>query len=133
MFPIPSAMLVKIGIVVAIFLGGYFMGWNGEHKKFVQFKLEVAALGKAQEVLNKAKVREHEIISSSITSEYEARLAAVNHYYDGVLNARPSGLPSIPKPATGANASATDTVSARQCTETTLQLIELQRWITNVK
>lgn len=133
MFPLPSALLIKIGAGLALCAGMYFMGWSHEHKRFVKYQAEIAALGKAQEVLNKAKVREHEIIATSIASEYEARLAAVNHYYDGMLNNRSSGLPAIPKPASGANASATDTVSARQCTETTLQLIELQRWITNVK
>ena len=55
MFPIPSALLIKAGIVLAVCALMYFLGWNQEHKRFVAFKAEVAAVGKAQEVLNEAK------------------------------------------------------------------------------
>ena len=134
MFPIPSALLVKIGIVVAIFLTGYFLGWNGEHKKFVQFKADIAALGKAQEVLNEAKVKEHENTSIAIKDEYEARLAAVRNYYANRMQPNPSGgnMPPVSGATPRIDESAGNTVFVGQCAEVTQQLVSLQKWIQSV-
>ena len=135
MFPIPSALLIKAGIVLAVCALMYFLGWNQEHKRFVAFKAEVAAVGKAQEVINAAKVKEHEVISDSITNQYEARLSAVHSYYaDRVqLNTSSGSVSTVSKPTVCPNAAITDTVSARQCAETTLQLTELQNWVKSIK
>ena len=135
MFPIPSALLIKAGIVLAVCAVMYFLGWNQEHKKFVAFKAEVAAVGKAQEVLNEAKVKEHEVISTAITNQYEARLSAVHSYYADRVQPNPSSgsVSTVPKPTICANAATTDTVSARQCAETTLMLTELQNWVRSIK
>ena len=113
----------------------YFLGWNQEHKRFVAFKAEVAAVGKAQEVLNEAKVKEHEVISTAITNQYEARLSAVHSYYaDRVqLNTSSGSVSTVSKPTVCPNAAITDTVSARQCAETTLMLTELQNWVRSIK
>jgi hypothetical protein len=59
MFPLPSILLIKIGAALALCAVMYFLGWNHEHKKLVAYQAEVAAVGKAQEVINKAKVIEH--------------------------------------------------------------------------
>ena len=56
MFPIPSLLWMKIVAALALCAAMYFMGWNHEHKKFVKFQAEIAALGKAQETINAAKV-----------------------------------------------------------------------------
>ena len=135
MFPIPSALLIKAGIVLAVCALMYFLGWNQEHKRFVAFKAEVAAVGKAQEVINAAKVKEHEVISDSITNQYEARLSAVHSYYaDRVqLNTSSGSVSTVSKPTVCPNAAITDTVPARQCAETTLQLTELQNWVKSIK
>ena len=113
----------------------YFLGWNQEHKRFVAFKAEVAAVGKAQEVLNEAKVKEHEVISDSIKNQYEARLSAVHSYYvDRVQpNSSSGSVSTVSKPAQCVNAATTNTVPAGQCAETTLQLTELQNWVKSIK
>ena len=136
MFPLfPSALWMKIGAILALCALMYFLGWNNEHKKFVAFQAEIAALGKAQETINAAKVKEHETISTSIANQYEARLSAVHSYYaDRVQPNTSSGnLPAVSKPTSCPNATTSDTISARQCAETTLQLTELQNWVRSIK
>ncbi len=131
----PSALWMKIGAILAVCALMYFLGWNHEHKRLVAYQAEVAAVGKAQEVINAAKVKEHEVISTAITNQYEARLSAVHSYYaDRVqLNTSSGSVSIVPKPTVCPNAATTDTVSARQCAETTLMLTELQNWIKSIK
>jgi hypothetical protein len=127
--------MIKVGLALAACAIFYFMGYSHEHKKFVVFQAEIAALGKAQETINAAKVKEHETISTSISNQYEARLSAVHSYYADRVQPNPSSgnLPTIPKPTSCPNATTADTVSARQCAETTLQLTELQNWVRSIK
>jgi hypothetical protein len=133
MFPLPTALMIKIGAALAICAAMYFMGWNHEHKNFVKYKAEIAALGKAQEQINEQKAKEHEFKAAAIKNEYEAKLSAVHNYYaNRMRDASASGMPTISKPASGFNANTTDTVPAGQCAETTLQLIELQSWIWSI-
>ena len=135
MFPIPSVLMIKVGLALAACAIFYFMGYSHEHKKFVAFQAEIAALGKAQETINAAKVKEHETISTSIANQYEARLSAVHSYYADRVQPNPSSgnLPTVSKPTSCPNATTADTVSARQCAETTLQLTELQNWVRSIK
>ena len=134
MFPLPSTLMIKIGAALALCAVMYFMGYSHEHKKFVKFQAEIAALGKAQETINAAKVKEHETISSSIKNEYEARLSAVHNYYAQRVqpDTSSSNLPSVPKPSICPNVPAPDTGLIRRCAETTLQLTELQKWVQSV-
>ena len=136
MFPLfPSALWMKLVAILALCAAMYFMGYSHEHKKFVKYQAEIAALGKAQETINAAKVKEHEIISTSIANQYEARLSAVHNYYaDRVqLNTSSGNLPTIPKPTSCPNAVPTNTEFIRQCAETTLMLTELQNWVRSIK
>jgi hypothetical protein len=129
----PSALWMKIGAAFALCAVMYFMGWNHEHKRFVAYKADIVALGKAQEALNAALTEKHELISTSIKGEYEDRLAAVhNYYFDRMRDTSSSPMPAIPKPAKCSIAATTDNVSARQCAETTLMLTELQKWVKGV-
>jgi len=136
MFPlIPSALWMKIGAIVALCIAMYFMGYNHEHKKFVKFQAEIAALGKAQESLNQAKVKEHETITSGIKDEYEARLAAIHNYYSQRVqqpNASPNRLPTVSKPTACPVSPVPDTELVERCARTTLQLTELQKWVKGV-
>lgn len=134
MFPIPSVLMIKIGLALAACAIFYFMGYSHEHKKFVAFQAEIAAIGKAQETINAAKVKEHENLSESIKSEYDARLSAVHNYYADRVQPNPSSsnLPSVSKPSVCPNVPASDTGLIRRCAQTTLQLTELQKWVQSV-
>jgi hypothetical protein len=131
----PSALWMKIAAALALCAAMYFMGYSHEHKKFVKYQAEIAALGKAQETINAAKVKEHETISESIKSEYDARLAAVHNYYsDRVqLNTSSGSVSTVSKPTSCPNAAPADPVFVGQCAETTLMLIELQNWRKGIK
>ena len=136
MFPLfPSALWMKLVAILALCAAMYFMGYSHEHKKFVKYQAEIAALGKAQETINAAKVKEHETISTSIANQYEARLSAVHNYYADRMQPNPSSgnLPTIPKPTSCPNATPTNTEFIRQCAETTLMLTELQNWVRSIK
>lgn len=136
MFPLfPSALWMKLVAILALCAAMYFMGYSHEHKKFVKYQAEIAALGKAQETINAAKVKEHETISTSIANQYEARLSAVHSYYsDRVqLNTSSGNLPTVSKPTSCPNATPTNTEFIRQCAETTLMLTELQNWVRSIK
>ena len=140
MFPLlPSALWMKIGAALALCAAMYFMGWSHEHKKFVKFQAEVAALGKAQEQINAQKVKEHETISASIKDEYEGKLAAVHNYYSSrVQQPSPSrsNVPAISKTSCRVDARPADNVLAEQCAQTTLKYVLLRKWadeITNAK
>ena len=134
MFPIPSVLMIKIGLALAACAIFYFMGYSHEHKKFVAFQAEIAAIGKAQETINAAKVKEHENLSESIKSEYDARLSAVHNYYAQRVqpDTSSSNLPSVSKPSVCPNVPASDTGLIRRCAQTTLQLTELQKWVQSV-
>jgi hypothetical protein len=126
--------MIKIGLALAACAIFYFMGYSHEHKKFVAYQAEIAAIGKAQETINQAKVKEHETISTSIANQYEARLSAVHNYYsERLLDTSSGNLPTVSKPTVCANAAPTNTVSAQQCAETTLMLTELQNWVRSIK
>jgi hypothetical protein len=136
MFPLfPSALWMKIGAVLALCAVMYFMGWNHEHKKLLAYQAEVAAVGKAQEVINEAKVKEHETISTSITNQYEARLSAIHNYYADRVQPNPysGNVPSVSKPTACPNATPANAEFTRQCAETTLMLTELQNWVRSIK
>ena len=134
MIPIPSVLMIKIGLALAACAIFYFMGYSHEHKKFVAFQAEIAAIGKAQETINAAKVKEHENLSESIKSEYDARLSAVHNYYAQRVqpDTSSSNLPSVSKPSVCPNVPAPDAGLARRCAQTTLQLTELQKWVQSV-
>jgi len=135
MIPIPSTLMLKIGAALAACALMYFLGYSHEHERFVKYKADVAALGKAQEQLNAALTEKHELISTSIKDKYEASLSAVHNYYsDRVQPVANSGsMPTVSKPTVCPNVCAPDTVSARQCAETTLMLTELQKWVRSIK
>jgi hypothetical protein len=135
MFPLPTVLVIKIGLALAACAIFYFMGYSHEHKKFVTYQAEVAALGKAQETINAAKVKEHETISNSIANQYEARLSAIHGYYADRMQPDSGGgnLPPVSKSPSCPDAAPANSVSARQCAETTLMLTELQNWIRGIK
>ena len=133
MLNLVNPLFLKIGAAFAVCVIFYFMGYSHEHKKFVKYQVEIAALGKAQEALNAALLEKHELISTSIKGEYEDRLAAVHNYYaDRMRDTSSSPMPAVSKPAKCPVAATTDNVSARQCAETTLMLTELQKWVKGV-
>ena len=111
--------------------GAYFKGKAVVQERFDAFKSQVEIQGKAQIESNKRMAALHEQAKEDIQDEYEKRLADLRQSYAlGVRKPDPRGsrVSTVPKPTTGAAATAADHGLALRCAETTLQLVELLRW-----
>ncbi len=136
MFSILLSPLQKIGlyaVLVALVFGfGYYKGYSNQRDKFVDFKNELEAKAKAQDMLNKATEQKNKLIAENVKNEYEARLAALRNYYVGLRHTDTNKLPRVPDTTSTTYAEASHPVFVGQCAETTLQLISLQDWVKTV-
>jgi hypothetical protein len=134
MFPFNIITWIKIGLIATALAFSYWKGYSGEHEKFVKFKAEVEAVGKAQEIANQSAAQIAEVITEGVKDEYEARIAAIRNYYANRVQPNPSSgnLPPVSVTATRVNESAGNTISAGQCAEVTQQLVSLQKWVESV-
>jgi hypothetical protein len=126
-------MYAKIGIAIAIILAAYWKGYHDEHKRFLAFQAEVAAIGKAQELANQNAIQLSEVISEGIKDEYETRIASLRRQYAGrVCNPNSGGgqVSTVSKSSNGIDGTPSDPEFVGKCAETTAQLVALQKWIT---
>ena len=122
---------VKISLlalaVSVVFGGGYWAGYS----KYVAYKNEVQIAAKEQEAKVESIQQQHELVKKGIQDEYDAKLSLLRQYYsNGVRQPNPSKLSGISTTASIANATTTYNQLASQCSETTLMLVELQKWVT---
>lgn len=130
MIPNPYMILGAVIIVIAAFGSGYYKGYQ----VYVGFKSDVAAAGKAQELINQQKVEMHNVITEGVKNEYETRIAALRNYYSKrVQYVNPSNVSSLPNTTPGANGSTSDPEFVGRCAATTAQLVSLQEWIRKIK
>jgi hypothetical protein len=130
----PFARIIGVIVLIGALFGfGYYKGYSGEKQRFDTFKADLQAQVKAQEAINEATKKQQDIIGKSIRSDYENKLSALKSYYNGVYKrSNSSELSSIPSSTFSINESSTDSVFAGQCAQTTLMLVNLQEWITEV-
>ena len=118
--------------VVALFGSGWLTGYEHEHKNFVQFKAQVEAVAQAAEIKTKETEARHEADKQEIEQDYKDRIASVQRRYADRLR-QPSGgkVPRATNPTNRLNEATanSDPYLVEQCAETTLQLVELQRWV----
>ena len=133
MFSMLLSPLQKIGlyaVLVALVFGfGYYKGYSNQREKFVDFKNELEAKAKAQDMLNKATEQKNKLIAENVKNEYEARLAALRNYYVGLRNADTNKLPANASTTHRVDEATTDPIFIGQCAETTLMLTSLQSWV----
>lgn len=136
MFSLLLSPLQKIGlyaVLVALVFGfGYYKGYSNQRDKFVDFKNELEAKAKAQDMLNKATEQKNKLIAENVKNEYEARLAALRNYYVGLRHTDTNKMPRVSDSTSTTYAEASNPVFVGQCAETTLQLISLQDWVRTV-
>jgi hypothetical protein len=134
MFPFNILTWVKIAVIATALAFSYWKGYSGEHEKFLKFKAEVEAVGKAQEIANQSAAEIAAVITEGVKNEYEASIAALRNYYDNRVQSNPSrgNLPAVSGSAPRTNESAGNTVPAGQCAEVTQQLVSLQKWVESV-
>ena len=131
-FLLTSRWLWYAVAVVALFGSGWLMGYEHEHKNFVEFKAQVEAVAQAAETKAKETEARHDAAKQEIEQEYKDRLATVQRRYaDSVRKSSGSQVPRAPITPRSVDeaASHSDPYFVEQCTETTLQLLELQKWI----
>ena len=122
---------VKISLlalaVSVVFGGGYWAGYS----KYIAYKNEVQIAAKEQEAKVESIQQQHELVKKGIQDEYDAKLSLLRQYYsNGVRQPDSSKLSGISTTASIANATTAYNQLASQCSETTLMLVELQKWLT---
>ena len=122
---------VKISLLAlaasVVFGGGYWAGYS----KYVAYKNEVQIAAKEQEAKVESIQQQHELVKKGIQDEYDAKLSLLRQYYsNGVRQPDSSKLSGISTTANIANATTAYNQLVSQCSETTLMLVELQKWLT---
>jgi len=106
---------VQTYIYIALLFGGFGAGFYVEHLRFSNYQIQIEQAAKAQEAHNEAVKKQHEIVT---------------YYSNGVRQPSSSTASPISTTASIANASAAYNQLAYQCSQTTLMLVELQKWLT---
>ena len=116
------------GLCLILFGSGYWMGYS----RYIEYKKSVEIIAKTQEAHVESIQKQHELVTKGITNEYEAKLSALRNYYKStsVWN-KPSSstMPSISTAPSITDVATAYNILARQCSETTQQLVSLQDWI----
>ena len=124
------ANYIKIGLYVVAACGIFYCGFHIGNQRYLDYKRENDELVAQQKIKIEAVQKEHELVTKGIQDEYDAKLALLRQYYaNGVWSNGSSSMPGIATTPKIADATAAYSVLAGQCAETTLQLVELQKWI----
>ena len=127
----PFARIIGVIVLIGALFGfGYYKGYSSEKERFDAFKADLQAQVKAQEAINEATKKQQDIIGKSIRSDYENKLSALKHYYNGVRQQSSTSLSTLPSSSISINAETPNLELA--CSSTTQQLISLQEWIVEV-
>lgn len=138
--------LAGAALLVIVFGGGYYNGYQHEKIKFDNFKLQVDAVAKVAESHTKEVVQNQKTISEDITRSYANAVTNLNDYYakHPVIKrvqdtpASSSTVPKIPYTTTSTN-DTTESTSidsagiTLDCAQDVLQLLSLQKWIVEQK
>lgn len=127
-----NLLYVKIIAVMIGMLGVFYAGWHTRDVDYMAFKKEVESVAKIQEARIESITKQQALVTKGIQDEHEAKLAAVRNYYkstsvwNNASGSKVSGLSAAP--------SATDVIAsynelAGRCAETTLMLVDLQKWL----
>ena len=127
----PFARIIGVIVLIGALFGfGYYKGYSGEKQRFDTYKADIEAQVKAQEAINEATKKQQDIIGKSIRSDYENKLSALKHYYNGVRQQSSTSLSTLPSSSISINAETPNLELA--CASTTQQLVSLQEWVIEV-
>jgi hypothetical protein len=127
-------LYAKIAAAAIALALAYWAGYDRMRDKHLLFVAEVKAAGEAQEAANKHAVEVAEIISESIKNEYEIKIAGLRSKYAnaGRVCQQSSGGSNVSKnagPSSKPYDPTTDSEFIMKCSETTAQLVTLQKWL----
>ena len=123
---------VQIYIYLAILLGGFSAGFYVEHLRFSAYETKVEAAGAEAQAKTESIQKQHEIVTKGIKDEYDAKLSALRNYYKSTSvwnNNGSSTLSSLSTTPKSADVIAAYNELAGNCAQTTLMLVELQKWL----
>ena len=126
------ANIVKAGLIVFALCLVFFAGWHMRDRDFTVYKTAIQVAAEKQQAQTESIQKQHELVTKGISDEYEAKYAALRNYYKSTSvwnnpnSGTMSGISTAPKSA--------DVITAYNelagnCAQTTLQLVELQKWI----
>ena len=121
---------VQIYIYLALAIGGFGAGFYVEHLRFANYQQEVENVAKAAEAREKAVEQQHKLVTQGIQDEYDAKLSLLRQYYsNGVRQPSSGSMSNLSTTTAIANANSAYSELAANCAQTTLMLVELQKWI----
>ena len=123
---------IKIGLYVMAACGIFYSGFHIGNQRYLDYKSKVEIAQKTQEQKVESITKQQELVTKGIKDEYDAKLSAVRNYYKSTSmwnnpnSSTMSGLSTAPKSA--------DVITAYNelagnCAQTTLMLVELQKWL----
>ena len=130
MFPLPISTYIYAGLILLSVVG--FSYGRYEHNKYVTFKAEVEAIAIKQQAHVESITKQQALVTKGIENEYEAKLAAIRSYYKSTSvwnNPSSSKVSGISTAPTVADVATAYNLLARQCAESTQQLVSLQEWL----
>jgi len=121
---------VKISIIAGICAIAFGSGWWMGYSRYIEYKKSVEIAAKEQEAKVESIQKQHELVKKATEDEYTAKLNLLRQYYaNGVRQSDSSKLPGISLTKQIADATAAYNVLAGQCSQTTLMLVELQKFV----
>jgi len=127
-----NLLYVKIVTGGLLLLSIFYAGWHVRDVDFMAFKREVEYVAKAQEAKTESIQKQQALVTKGIQDEHEAKLAAVRNYYKSASvwnNASGSTVPGISNTPSATDVIASYNGLAGRCAETTLTLVDLQKWV----
>jgi hypothetical protein len=118
-----------VGLACAALLGSAYAGYSFEHSRCKVFKAEVVTFAREQEAKVISVQKQQELVNKGVANGFQNQLRAVRNYYDGLLNASGSKLPTVSEPTLRTNESPAYYELAGACAATTAQTLALQDWI----
>ena len=126
------ANIVKAGLIVSALCLVFFAGWHMRDNDFTIYKDQVRIAAEKQIAETASIQKQHVLVTKGISDEYEAKYAALRNYYKSTSvwnnpnSSTMSGISTAPKSA--------DVITAYNelagnCAQTTLMLVELQKWL----
>jgi hypothetical protein len=120
----------KVGILAVCVFMAFAGGWALRNRDYMDYKKEIANAAKAQEAHVESIKKQHQLVTKGIQDEYDAKLSLLRQYYsDGMRQPNSSSVSNLSNTTKLFDANAAYSELAGNCAQTTLMLVELQKWI----
>jgi hypothetical protein len=123
---------IKAGLYALAICCIFFAGWHIRDNDFTIYKDQVRIAAEKQVAQTASIQKQHELVTKGISDEYDAKLSALRNYYKSTSvwnNNGGSTVSSISTTPKSADVISAYNELAGNCAQTTLQLVELQKWI----